>query len=181
MKSYLDRRVAPLTAGLALLIVLSSGGCMGTETSSVAGPIRFSSGVDRLHSWLCGRFDSSAQAEGDSAFRSISLHGIPIWPDREDGRWLYVEEAASDALDRPSRQLAHRVRNDAQGGLISEVLGSPRAKSPLPDRGKTPTTSIPSIPRFLSPARAARSICSPSRDPNLPSPVEPRAMAVPAP
>lgn len=138
MKSTNDRRVAALTAGLAILIAISSSGCNGTETSSFAGPIRFSSGVERLHSWLCGSFDSSAQAARDSAFHSISLHGVPIWPDREDGRWLYVEEAASDALDRPSRQFAHRVRNDAQGGLISEVFGFPEGEVPPAGSWKDP-------------------------------------------
>ena len=151
MKSTHDRRVATLTAGLAILIAISSSGCNGTETSSVAGPIRFSSGVERLHSWLCGRFNSSAQAEGDSAFRSISLHGVPIWPDREDGRWLYVEEAVSDALDRPSRQLAHRVRNDAQGGLISEVFGFPEGEIPPAGSWKDPNYFNSIDPALLIP------------------------------
>ena len=130
MKSTHDRRVATLTAGLAILIAISSSGCNGTETSSFAGPIRFSSGVERLHSWLCGSFDSSAQAARDSAFRSISLNASPIWPDREDGRWLYIEQAASDSLDRPYRQRIYRVRNDAQGGLISEVFAFHDGETP---------------------------------------------------
>ncbi|MDC0429199.1 chromophore lyase CpcT/CpeT [Phycisphaerales bacterium] len=130
MKSSINRPMATLAAGLATLISLSSGGCNGTETSSVAGPIRFSSGVERLHSWLCGSFDSSAQAARDSAFRSISLNASSIWPDREDGRWLYVEQAASDSLDRPYRQRIYRVRNDAQGGLISEVFAFNDGETP---------------------------------------------------
>ena len=151
MKSTLDRRVATLTAGLAILIAISSSGCNGTETSSVAAPIRFSSGVERLHSWLCGRFDSSAQAKRDTEFRSISLNATAIWLDREDGRWLYLEQAASSSLDQPDRQRIYRIRNDAQGGLISEFFTFGEGELPPPGSWRTPDFFNSIDPAFLGP------------------------------
>ena len=151
MNADINRRLAPLIAGLTLLFVLSSGGCNGTETSSVTGAIRFSSGVERLHSWLCGHFDSSAQAARDTAFRSISLNATPIWPSREDGRWLYLEQAASDSLDRPDRQRVYRIRNDAQGGLISEVFTFQQGEFPPPESWRTPDYFYAIDPALLVP------------------------------
>ncbi len=49
---------------------------------------------------------------------------MPIWPGRDDGPWLYVEQAAATALDRPYRQRVYRLGRQTPedgGRLFSEA------------------------------------------------------------
>ncbi len=116
--------------GLTTCSVLS--GC-GVETSSNTSPPAIPARVDRLAEWLTGSFDSADQAARDSAILDIHLNACAIWPDRVDGRWIYVEQSRGDAVDRPYRQRIYRLRVDDQGRLVSEVF----AFSPgtVPDAG----------------------------------------------
>jgi hypothetical protein len=50
---------------------------------------------------------------------------IPIWTDREDGHWLYVEQAAASSLDRPYRQRVYHVTAQEDGSFRSEVYSVP--------------------------------------------------------
>ncbi len=82
--------------------------------------------VHAVASMLAGVFDSRAQAASDPTnFFEIRLVTIPIWGHREDGRWLYVEQAAFSALDRPYRQRVYRIYQDAKGQLWSDVFELP--------------------------------------------------------
>lgn len=72
---------------------------------------RSQSDLDRLLLWMTGSFSSQEQAAVDSSFFDIHLEMVPIWTERVDGYWLYVEQAAADAPDRPYRQ---RIYNLAQ-------------------------------------------------------------------
>ena len=51
---------------------------------------------------MTGNFSSAAQAEADSAYYDISLDMAPIWTDREDAGWLYVEQAVASMLTSPT-------------------------------------------------------------------------------
>lgn len=113
-------------------------GC-GIETSSNAPIPRIPPEVDRLADWLSGSFDSAEQAEMDPEFIDISLHACRIWPDRTDGRWLYVEQAKSDAPGRPYRQRAYRLRVDDLGHLVSEIFAFPEGDMPDAGAWRTPT------------------------------------------
>lgn len=62
-----------------------------------------------LGDWLAGSFSSAAQAAADTSYFDIRLHVVPIWPDRPDGPWLYVEQATAARLDRPYRQRIYRL------------------------------------------------------------------------
>ena len=42
---------------------------------------------------MTGTFSTAVQATEDPEFFDLSLHIKPIWTDRTDGRWLYVEQA----------------------------------------------------------------------------------------
>jgi len=65
--------------------------------------------LNRLVSWMTGSFSSQEQAAADSAFFDIRLQMAPIWTDRTDGCWLYVEQATATHLDQPYRQRVYRV------------------------------------------------------------------------
>jgi hypothetical protein len=63
-----------------------------------------------LASWLSGVFDNKAQHEADrDHFFPIHLVMRPIWTQRSDGPWLYVEQAIETKLDKPYRQRVYRV------------------------------------------------------------------------
>jgi hypothetical protein len=96
---------------------------------SIAAPAAAADGepdaLDLLVEWMSGTFSSAAQADQDPEFFDISLHMTPIWTDREDGRWLYVEQAVSDAQDRPYRQRVYRVSEVAPDLFESTVFTVP--------------------------------------------------------
>jgi len=84
-----------------------------------------SAGVATLAGWLTGSFSSAAQAATDDEFFDIRLHMEPIWTGREDGPWLYVEQAVADAQDRPYRQRVYRLREVEPGLFESAVFTLP--------------------------------------------------------
>lgn len=65
--------------------------------------------LDHLTVFLTGTFSNAEQARGDQNFRSSTLHVAPIWTDRADGPWLYLEQALADAPDHPFRQLVYQL------------------------------------------------------------------------
>ncbi len=68
-----------------------------------------------------GHYDSRDQAAADKTYFPIALAMVPIWPQRSDGHWLYVEQAMADTPDKPYRQRVYRVYNGSGGEVISEV------------------------------------------------------------
>lgn len=85
-------------------------------------------GVGRLVRWMAGSFSSRAQSVADTSYFDIRLEMKPIWADRTDGAWLYVEQAAASALARPYRQRIYHVTADSGGVFRSAVL---ELRSPL--------------------------------------------------
>lgn len=85
-------------------------------TASAAPESAPDPGLAELAAAMAGSYSSAAQAAADPEnFRDIRLVMVPIWPDRTDGPWLYVEQAAATALDRPYRQRVYRlVRTDRE-------------------------------------------------------------------
>jgi hypothetical protein len=81
--------------------------------------------IAELTSWMTGSFSSSAQALADpDNYFDIRLEMVEIWEDRMDGPWLYIEQAAASALERPYRQRIYRL--SAHGEMIrSDVYTLP--------------------------------------------------------
>jgi hypothetical protein len=50
---------------------------------------------------------------------------MPIWTDRTDGPWLYVEQAVATSLDRPYRQRVYRLVVHPGGAIHSVVYKLP--------------------------------------------------------
>lgn len=94
----------PRRPAAALLLVLAGCAMSGPEPDPE---------LARLAEWMTGSFSSAAQAETQpDDYFDIRLEMAPIWTDRTDGPWLYVEQAAAEALDRPYRQRVYRLVPD---------------------------------------------------------------------
>ena len=72
-----------------------------------------------------GHYDSRDQAAADKSYFPIALAMVPIWPERSDGHWLYVEQAMADTPGKPYRQRVYRVHNGEGGEVISAVYTFP--------------------------------------------------------
>ncbi len=77
--------------------------------------------LEQLVEWMTGSFSSQEQALADTNFYDIRLHMVQIWLDREDGAWLYIEQAAATTLDEPYRQRIYHVVQRYDGSFVSEV------------------------------------------------------------
>lgn len=98
--------------------------------------------LETVVDWMTGSFSSAAQAAEDPDFYHITLEMAPIWSGREDEYWLYVEQAAAEARDKPYRQRVYRVTESADGSIESTVfllpdpeqaIGAWKNENPLAD------------------------------------------------
>ncbi|MDX2116430.1 MAG: chromophore lyase CpcT/CpeT [Planctomycetota bacterium] len=83
-----------------------------------------------LTRWMEGSFSSAEQAAAEPEhFRDVRLHMARVWPEREDGVWLYVEQAMASAEARPYRQRMYRLSRGARRGTLEsrvyELPGDP--------------------------------------------------------
>lgn len=78
--------------------------------------------LDILVSWMIGSFNSEEQSKNDSDYYNISLEMHRIWSEREDGYWLYVEQAVTATKDKPYRQRIYHLFDD--DGVIKSVIYS---------------------------------------------------------
>ena len=81
--------------------------------------------LDLLLSWMNGSFSSQQQAAEDSSFVDISLEMVPIWPERDDGYWLYVEKEAAGSLDQPFLQQVYHLSQLNDSVLLSSMFDIP--------------------------------------------------------
>jgi hypothetical protein len=102
--------------------------------------------LEQLAAWMTGSFSSQAQSREDADFHHIVLHMARIWRARTDGAWLYVEQAAASAVDRPYRQRVYHVRRVGEDLFASSVFtlsdpleraGAWQKESPLADLSPT--------------------------------------------
>ncbi len=78
--------------------------------------------LQKLTSWMTGSFNSKEQADLDTNFYNISLHMVQIWNEEPDYVWLYVEQAADWALEKPYRQRVYRLSENEDGTFESAVF-----------------------------------------------------------
>jgi hypothetical protein len=106
----------PLGMRMTVLLFLAAWGfSRAAEPGSLA----------QLEGWMSGSFSSTAQAAADSAYFDIRLEMAPIWSTRDDGPWMYVEQAVATHLDRPYRQRVYRLAEEQPGLFRSEVFELP--------------------------------------------------------
>lgn len=129
MRSAIDARHR--AAVLRLLLILSSfalGGCAAGPTGD--GPLPLigeasEADLARAAEWLEGSFSSAEQAASDDRYFEVNLHHARIWDDRDDGVWLYVEQALATDADEPYRQRIYRVWLRPDGRVVSTVYELP--------------------------------------------------------
>jgi hypothetical protein len=78
--------------------------------------------LNELQELMTGSFSSETQSLEDSSYFHIRLCMQPIWAEKADGLWLYVEQAAYRSLETPYRQRIYQLylTNDQQT-LVSKV------------------------------------------------------------
>lgn len=87
--------------------------------------------LEMLADWLTGVMDSGQQAADDDAFFNIRLAAERIWTDREDGIWIYLEQAAAGSLDQPYRQRVYHVQTLSESTFVSDVYTLPDPDSAI--------------------------------------------------
>ena len=116
----------PLRAALAATIPAVLALACGTERDIRAPRPAAPSGDTRQAAlWLVGDWSSAEQAAKDQSFRDIVIHIRPIWTDRTDGMWMYVEQAMASAADRPYRQRVYQMVTAPDGTTESRVFELP--------------------------------------------------------
>lgn len=81
----------------------------------------------QLAGMMAGEFSSEQQAQADTAFFHIVLRMKPIWKERKDGFWFYVEQATASTPDRPYRQRVYHLYLHSADQIASKVyeIGQP--------------------------------------------------------
>jgi CpeT/CpcT family (DUF1001) len=70
---------------------------------------------------MAGTYNSSAQSKRDTDYFSINLVMHPIWQDRTDAKWMYVEQAMSSKLDAPYRVRVYQLEHPSAGVFTSKI------------------------------------------------------------
>jgi len=117
--------------GIACSVLFFAAGC-GTESSAKIDPALPSMNCREAGTAMAGNYSNQAQATADASFKSIVMHIRPIWVDRIDGLWVYVEQSlvADDPKEeKPYRQRVYQIvdGNDADSVecKIYELPGDP--------------------------------------------------------
>jgi len=96
------------------------GGCL-LAPKIIAG----ATSLERLVTAMIGSFTTAEQALADQDFRNITLHVSRIWSDRSDGRWLYLEQALTDAPEHPYRQFIYQCTAREDGDIDVHIFNLP--------------------------------------------------------
>jgi len=89
---------------------------------------QFSKDLVKLSKMMQGYYSSELQSKSDTSFFDIRLKILPIWVDKTDAIWMYVEQAMSGKEDKPYRQRVYRLTETSKGNFESAVF---TLKSPL--------------------------------------------------
>ncbi len=96
--------------------------------ADIPPPPRFVPSKDlmKLAQMLTGSFSSERQSKSDTSYFDIRLKVTPVWIHRQDGIWLYIEQAMASKLDKPYRQRVYRLSEPKAGTFESEVFTLPK-------------------------------------------------------
>jgi hypothetical protein len=75
---------------------------------------------------MSGDFNSNEQADLDKSYFHILLRMKPIWKERTDGYWFYVEQAVESSADKPYRQRVYHLYLHDDTTAVSKVYEIPR-------------------------------------------------------
>jgi hypothetical protein len=125
----MERRMRRRIAGV-LLLALLAGGASGESRAASGEPPAGAADRDLadLADWMSGSFSSAAQAAADSNYLDIRLQMVPIWRERADGPWLYVEQAVAGREAHPYRQRIYHLSRVSGREIESAVFLLPAAE-----------------------------------------------------
>jgi hypothetical protein len=112
-----------LAASALIISMLAFAGC-GSEEKKDSTQTSTKVQTEDLHllaDWMTGSFSSQEQSEEDAAYYDVRLQMVPVWEDRRDGYWLYVEQAIANSLDEPYRQRVYHLTQEQENIFKSEV------------------------------------------------------------
>jgi hypothetical protein len=112
----------------AAALVLGLAACASAPPSDadVAARADPEADVRAVATWMTGTFSSAEQhAAAPDDYFDIRLVMVPVWTDRTDGVWLYVEQAVGDHLEAPYRQRVYRLSREGEGEVASDVYTLP--------------------------------------------------------
>ncbi|MEM1422784.1 MAG: chromophore lyase CpcT/CpeT [Planctomycetota bacterium] len=107
-------------AACGAYVVATVAGCTSAEKRAAAAR---DAEAERLATYLTGAFSSEAQAASEPAgeYFDIRMFSVRIWEDREDGPWLYVEQAQAGRLATPYRQRVYQIDIGTDSVLRSAI------------------------------------------------------------
>ncbi len=113
------RRGSTACAGFAAAVAALSAGCSPRPAAPLPDE------AARVATLMIGAFTSAEQAARDPEYRAVNLRVAPIWKERTDAKWVYVEQAMASSTERPYRQRVYRVSQAPDGSIESFVLALP--------------------------------------------------------
>ena len=121
MQPVFRRRPPPGVAAALLILVLVSA-CANRATAPGADQE-----LDTLVGFQSGLFTSAPQAARDAGYQVVEFRAARIWPDREDGHWIYSEQQVA-GTPAPYRQRIQRYFRDEAGEIRLRVYTLPEVE-----------------------------------------------------
>jgi len=115
-----SHRLAGLAAGLLALVFVTACATRG----SVPGVDRE---LETLVGFQTGLFTSAPQAARDEDYQVVEFRAARIWPDRNDGHWVYSEQQV-EGTPAPYRQRIQRYFRDDDGVIRLRVYTLPEVE-----------------------------------------------------
>lgn len=84
--------------------------------------VTYSKELLALADMMTGSFSNSEQAKVDSNYYDIQLEMVQIWPERNDGIWLYIEQTVVADVNRPYRQRIYQLQQTGETTFTSDVF-----------------------------------------------------------
>ena len=128
-----------------ILSVLFFAACSSVKKSTVT---KTDNELNQLEQLLSGSFSSELQSKEDTSYFNISLVMLPIWTNRTDGKWMYVEQAMATKLDKPYRQRVYHLQHSGKNTFTSDIYTIKNALTYAGlqnDKSKFTTTSLGSL------------------------------------
>ncbi len=76
-----------------------------------------------------GVFSSEEQANIDPHYLHVTMVMKPIWTDRHDGYWMYIEQAEAATPDKPYRQRIYHLYRSDKFTIVSEIFELPNPQA----------------------------------------------------
>ncbi len=89
---------------IAILFILS------TSTNFAKAKKVSDKDVKKLYSMMQGFYSSVAQSKADTSYFNILLKMKPMWTEKKNEYWLYVEQAMEGSEDKPYRQRVYQLQ-----------------------------------------------------------------------